>query len=383
MQNTSITCPKCQNAFEINDAFQHQLEQAKNQQIETLRKEFDQTAQKMTQQAVEAALAKERQGAQLEADKLRYQSENAKEVEKQLRQQYKAALDKLMEAEKAKEDAEISARKELLEKAAHIREEAAKKAMEDSHMKIRERDETISKLREQLITAKQTAEQGSQQLQGEVLELDVEQNLHANFPLDVVEEVKKGQRGSDVRQTVNHHSLTNCGLILWECKNAKNFQDGWTSKLKDQMAEEKAQFGVIVFNPTEGGGDDFRELAPGIWMVKPRHVTMLATLLRDSIIRVAITNRRNAAGKDTKIEMMYNYLTGQEFANRISYLMEAHNEMAKQLEQEKKQTHTRWAKQEKIIQKMSASMYGMYGDLQGIAGSEIVALPAINEEEGE
>lgn len=411
--DSMITCPYCKKSFEISDAIQHQIEEelmrAKTEQSETLRKEFDiqaeaklkqavQSAVSEAQQAAELLLARERQAAklelekakqstefevekakqstELETDRLRQQAESAKESEKQLREQLKSLLEELSKANKAKEDAEISARKELLEKEKLIREEAASRASEDFNTKIREQEETINRLREQLTAAKQVAEQGSQQLQGEILELDIEQALRAAFPFDNIDEVKKGERGSDIRQVVNEQFYQNCGLVLWECKNAKTYQAGWLGKLKDELATEKAQIGVIVFNPTDGGGDDFKQLADNVWLVKPRYTIMLATFLRDVCVKVAVANR-NVEGKDVKIEMIYNYLTGGEFSNRIRYIIESYDEMAKQLDTEKKQAQKRWAAQEKILQKITSSLYGMSGDLQGIAGKEIIALPGL------
>ena len=408
-----ITCPYCKKSFEISDAIQHQIEdellRAKTEQSETLRKEFDVQAEAKINQAVQSALieaqqaaeiqlSRERQAAKLElekakqstelevekakqstefeTEKLRRQAESAKESEKQLREQLKSLLEELSKANKAKEDAELAARKELLGKEKLIREEAAQKASEDFNTKIREQEETINKLREQLTTAKQVAEQGSQQLQGEILEMDIEQALRAAFPFDTIDEVKKGERGSDIRQVINEQFYQNCGLVLWECKNAKTYQAGWLGKLKDELAIEKAQIGVIVFNPTDGGGDDFKQLADNVWLVKPRYTIMLATFLREVCVKVAIANR-NVEGKDVKIEMIYNYLTGGEFSNRIRYIIESYDEMAKQLDTEKKQAQKRWATQEKILQKVTSSLYGMSGDLQGIAGKEILALPGL------
>ena len=411
--NSTITCPYCKKSFEISDAIGHQIEEellrAKFEQSETLRKEFDvqadakikqavQSAVIEAQQAAELQLSRERQAAKLElekakqstelevekakqstefeTEKLRRQAESAKESEKQLREQLKSLLEELSKANKAKEDAELSARKELLGKEKLIREEAAQRASEDFNTKIREQEETINKLREQLTTAKQVAEQGSQQLQGEILEMDIEQALRAAFPFDTIDEVKKGERGSDIRQVINEQFYQNCGLVLWECKNAKTYQAGWLGKLKDELAIEKAQIGVIVFNPTDGGGDDFKQLADNVWVVKPRYTIMLATFLREVCVKVAIANR-NVEGKDVKIEMIYNYLTGGEFSNRIRYIIESYDEMAKQLDTEKKQAQKRWATQEKILQKVTSSLYGMSGDLQGIAGKEILALPGL------
>ena len=415
--NSTITCPYCRRSFEISEAIQQQIDEellrAKTEQSEMLRKEFDiqaeaklkqaiQNAVNEAQQAADLLLARERQAAKLELEKakqtiefevektkqsteletqrLRQQAESAKESEKQLREQLKSLLEELSKANKAKEDAEIAARKELLEKEKIIREEAANRASEDFNTKIREQEETINRLREQLIAAKQVAEQGSQQLQGEILELDIEQALRAAFPFDAIAEVKKGERGSDIRQVVNEQFYQNCGLVLWECKNAKTYQTSWLGKLKDELATEKAQIGVIVFNPTDGGGDDFKQLADNVWLVKPRYAIMLATFLREVCIKVAIANR-NAEGKDVKIEMIYNYLTGGEFSSRIRYIIESYNEIAKQLDIEKKQAQKRWATQEKILQKVTSSLYGMSGDLQGIAGKEIIALPGLDDDD--
>lgn len=413
--NTTIICPHCKKPFEISDAIQHQIEdellRAKADQSESLRKEYEAAAESKLKQAVQKAVTKvereaqlqmkrEREAAEFELDKarqatelevkkakqtteleierLRSEAAVSKDSEKQLRKQLSGLLEELSKANKAREAAELTARKELFEKEKRIRAEAVKKASDDFNTKIREHEETIKRLREQLVEAKQVAEQGSQQLQGEILELDVEEALRSGFPFDTVEEVKKGERGSDIRQTVNEQFYMNCGLILWECKNTKTYQASWLGKLKDELATEKAQIGVIVFNPTDGEGDDFKQLADNIWLVKPRYVIMLATLLREAIVKVFAAHRASE-GKDVKVELIYKYLTGGEFGNRIRYVLESYDEMAKQLDIEKKQAQKRWAVQEKTLQKVTSSLYGISGDLQGIAGKEIIALPAIEE----
>ena len=386
MNSTTITCPHCSKSFGITDAIQHQIEgelaKAKTEQSVALRKEYDAHAEAKIKQAVQNAVAEAKQSAEFLLEKERQTTKSAKEHEKQMREQMKTLFEELSQANKAKEDAQLAARKELLDKEGQIRDEATKRASEDFNTKIREQEETINKLREQLTTAKQVAEQGSQQLQGEILEMDVEQNLRSHFPYDTIDEVRKGERGSDIRQTVNEPLHQNCGLILWECKNAKTYQASWLGKLKDELVAERAQIGVIVFNPLGGGGDDFERLADNVWLVKPRYAVMLAALLREACVRVAIANR-NAEGKDIKVEMVYNYLTGGEFANRIRYVIEAYDEMARQLDNEKKQAQKRWAAQEKILQKVTGSLYGISGDLQGIAGREIIALPMIDNDNEE
>lgn len=413
--NTTIICPHCKKPFEISDAIQHQIEdellRAKAEQSKALRRKYDAAAESKLQEAVQKAVAKTQQEAQLqmkrereaakfkldkvhqaielevektkkatelEIKRLRSEAAASKDSEKQLRKQLSNLLEELSKANKAREDAELAARKELLEKEKRIRSDAVKKASDDFNTIIREQEETIKQLHKQLSKAKQTAEQGSQQLQGEILELDIEEVLREGFPVDTIEEVKKGERGSDIRQTVNEQFYMNCGLILWECKNAKTYQSGWLEKLKDELVTEKAQAGVIVFNSADGSGDDFKQLADNIWLVKPRYVIMLATLLREAVVKVFAAHRA-AEGKDVKVELIYKYLTGGEFGSRIRYILESYDEMIKQLDTEKKQAQKRWAAQEKTLQKVTSSLYGISGDLQGIAGKEIIALPAIEE----
>ncbi|NLE20956.1 MAG: DUF2130 domain-containing protein, partial [Clostridiales bacterium] len=403
--------------IEISDAIRHQIQdelsRAKDEQSQSLRKEYDALSEARVVEAVaaaverqkqeaELALQKERAGAtlelerakqqvelevqkarqvrELELERLRGQMDAARQSETLLREQTVNLIEELDKARREKESAQLEARREMLEKERLIREEAILTASENFNTKIREQEETIGKLREQLTTAKLVAEQGSQQLQGEILELDIERSLKENFPMDTVDEVKKGERGTDIRQVVNDLAIQNCGLILWECKNAKTFQAGWLVKMKETLAEEKAQFGILVFAPAGGGGEDYRQLAENIWLVKPRYAVMMAAFLREGLIRVAVANR-NAEGKDVKIEMIYDYLTGGEFNNRVRSIIESYDEMARQLELEKKQAQKRWAAQEKILQKVTSGLYGMSGDLQGIAGRDIIALPGHAEEE--
>ena len=417
MNETTVICPHCKRPIEISDAIRHQIQdelsRAKDEQSQSLRKEYDALSEARVVEAVaaaverqkqeaELALQKERAGAtlelerakqqvelevqkarqvrELELERLRGQMDAARQSETLLREQTVNLIEELDKARREKESAQLEARREMLEKERLIREEAILTASENFNTKIREQEETIGKLREQLTTAKLVAEQGSQQLQGEILELDIERSLKENFPMDTVDEVKKGERGTDIRQVVNDRAIQNCGLILWECKNAKTFQAGWLVKMKETLAEEKAQFGILVFAPAGGGGEDYRQLAENIWLVKPRYAVMMAAFLREGLIRVAVANR-NAEGKDVKIEMIYDYLTGGEFNNRVRAIIESYDEMARQLELEKKQAQKRWAAQEKILQKVTSGLYGMSGDLQGIAGRDIIALPGHAEEE--
>lgn len=378
MEQGTIICPHCGQSFAISEALQHQmqadLQKAREEQQRQLQQAYEKQNAEKTRAAIAEALREAREKTQAQMTLLERENQQSQQRYRQLQSDQQKLMDELFKARQEKDEAQLAAQKQLLERAKILQEEAAQKAAEDFNTRLREQEHTIQMLREQLTQAKQVAEQGSQQLQGEILELDMEQALRQAFPGDGIDEVRKGERGADIRQVVNERAYTDCGLILWECKNAKNFQNAWVSKLREEMDAEKARFGVIVFQPTSGGGEDFKQLADGMYLVKPRYAVMVAGLLREICVRVAITTR-NAQGKDVKMEMMYDYLTGNEFAARIRAIVEASDEMARQLETEKKQAQKRWAAQEKLIQRTAAALYGMSGDLQGIAGREVLELP--------
>jgi hypothetical protein len=415
MKANTITCKKCGAVIDITEALQHQLadELKKKEEVqnETLRKKYEDETTKKIEAAVKSALdtqnrqteselTKLKTDLELERQKAKNDAENAanaerkkqeietqrllsqikteKESNKEFQEKMALLYEKLSKAEKDAETADLKAKELIREKEKSIREEAIKKANEDNYTKIREHEETIRKLNEQLNEAKQVAEQGSQQLQGEILELDLEESLNANFKFDIIKEVKKGEYGADVRQIINDLSIQNCGLILWECKNAKSWSDKWVDKLKDELISEKAQVGIIVWS-SSNNSDDYRQLSENIWVVKRQYAVMLGAALRDAIVKISIVNRNNE-GKDIKAELIYNYLTSGEFVNRIKAITDTYDKMQANLKKEKRQTQARWAEQEKLFENITANISGMSGDLKGIEGKEIIALPEFEEE---
>lgn len=448
MNTSNIICPHCKKSFEINDAIQKQIEDElqirKDEQSESLRKEYESINEQTVKEAVESALKihkqqsdseanklklqieladkkakddiqlaidrqkmksdseaeklraqlelekekannaaelardKEKQKAELESAKLLSQIKAEKESNEEFQKQLNEAFDKLNKTEKEKETAEIKAKEQLREKEKEIREEATKRANEDNYTKIREQEETIRKLNEQLTAAKQVAEQGSQQLQGEILELDIEKSLIANFKFDAITEVKKGEYGADIRQVINDFTVQNCGLILWECKNAKNRSDKWLDKIKDEIISEKAQAGIIVWY-SPNNTDDFKQLSDNVWVVKPQYAVILGFLVRDSIIKVGIVNRNNE-NKAVKTEMLYNYLMGDEFKNRFQTIITAYTDMQASQKKERAKIMKMWAEQDKLIDVIQYNFIGMSGDMKGIAGKEIIALPEFDND---
>ena len=224
-------------------------------------------------------------------------------------------------------------------------------------------------MQRQIEDLKRRAEQGSQQLQGEVQELDLESQARAAFAMDTIEPVPKGEHGGDVIQRVTGPLGQHCGTILWESKRTKNWSDGWLPKLRDDQRAAKADIALIVTQALPKDMDSFN-LIDGVWVTSPRYAMHLAIALRQSLIEVAAA-RKAGEGQQTKMEMLYQYLTGPRFRHRIEAIVEKFADMHDDLEKERRATTRLWAKREAQIRCVVDSTAGMYGDLQGIAGKTL------------
>lgn len=278
-------------------------------------------------------------------------------------------LKKEREIDEAKREIDLTVEKRVTKGLADTREQAKKEAEETWKLNLAEKDQTISSMKNTIEELRQKADQGSQQLQGEVQELELEEMLQRDFPFDTIEPVPKGVLGADVIQHVVSPAGQQCGAILWESKRTKRWSDGWLPKLRDDRRNAQAQIAVIVSQALPKNIDSF-DLIDGVCVAHPRLVFPVATLLRQSLIEVAQT-RLASEGQQTKTEMVYEYLTGSRFRLRIEAIAEAFSTMQEDLVREKRAITKQWAKRDEEINRMMQATVGMYGDLQGIAGKSL------------
>jgi hypothetical protein len=278
-------------------------------------------------------------------------------------------LKKQRELEDAKRELDLTVEKRVQEGLAATREQAKKEAEETLKLKVLEKEQTIAAMQKQIEELKRKAEQGSQQLQGEVQELELEALLRMKFPRDTIQPVPKGEHGGDVLQTILGPLGQPCGIILWESKRTKNWSDGWLAKLRDDQRTAKAEVAVIVSQALPKGVETFDQVE-GVWVVHPKAVLPVAAALRHMLVEVA-TARQASEGQQTKMEMVYQYLTGPRFGQRVQAIVEAFSSMQEDLDKEKKAIVKQWAKREEQIERVMQATVGMYGDLQGIAGKTI------------
>ena len=416
MTEPTIICPNCKTEIKLTESLAAPL-------IESTRKQFEQQlAQKDSEIAKreQAAREKERQLAdaknkldeqvagqveeQLKKDRARIAADEARKAKlaaatdmeqktrelADLQEVLKQRNEKLAEAQNAqaelikkqrelddqKRELDLMIEKRVQEGLAITREQAKKEAEEASRLKVAEKDQTIASMQQKIEELKRRAEQGSQQLQGEVQELELENLLRVKFPFDSIEPVAKGEFGGDVLQRVVSQSGQASGTILWEAKRTKNWSDGWLTKLREDQRAAKAEVAVLVSQALPKGVETF-EMVDGVWVTHPRAALPVAAILRQSLLEIAMA-RQASEGQQTKTEMIYQYLTGPRFRHRVEAIVEAFSTMQEDLDKEKKAITKQWAKREEQIERVMQATVGMYGDLQGIAGKTLQEIEGLD-----
>tara|TARA_R110002049_G_scaffold166649_4_gene332760 strand:- start:8258 stop:9541 length:1284 start_codon:yes stop_codon:yes gene_type:complete len=407
-QSSKISCPNCNTLIDVNQILYRQLEG-------DLKKKYDaQLVAVSKQQEKEAALFAE-QKRQFEEAKKKENELFKERLEAKLKEE-KSLLNEQLKKQLAEENSEVMAgiQKELQEKSDKLKEYnrmqadlerlkrektelkeeiemAAEKKfsqqilLEKDKIKRQEEDRmelAMKELKKQLEDQKKLTEemkrkqeQGSMQLQGEVQELAIEEWLEATFPLDTIEEIKKGARGADCVQIVNTRSKSNCGKICYESKRTKDFQPTWIEKFKADIRDKGADIGVLV---TEVMPSDMQRLGmkDGIWICTFDEFKGLSNVLRESIIRLsaAISSQEN---KGDKMGMLYDFLTSNAFKLQIEAIVEGFTTMKNDLESEKRSMQRIWKSREKQIEKVVTNTIDMYGSIKGIAGNAIGTVKAL------
>ncbi|MDR2175865.1 MAG: DUF2130 domain-containing protein [Synergistaceae bacterium] len=279
------------------------------------------------------------------------------------------------ELEDGRREMELTIEKKVSEQVADVRLKSLKEAEESLNLKIAEKDQTILSMQKTVEELKRKAEQGSQQLQGEVQELQLERILREKFACDSIEPVAKGEHGGDILQTVIHNGQR-CGTILWESKRTKNWSGAWLSKLREDMRTAKADIAVLETQAMPREMENFGFL-DGVLVVSPQDVPPVSHILRYTLIEVAGA-KQASEGVKSKTELLYQYLTGPRFRQRIEAIVEAYSTMKDDLEKERKAILKQWAKREMQLDNVIKAASGIYGDLQGIAGQSLQEIESIS-----
>lgn len=401
-EKSIINCPNCGEEIDVNDILYHQvdeqlkkkyrddltkekekynvqaskleeerknLEDQKNQQKEEIEKQVNDGVKQReldlkkkikaeTEEEQMSALASLKEELDEKSNKIKELNKTSIELEKLKREK-----DELEVSIKAESEKELN--KKLIEEKEKIQKEESNK----NELKLKELEKQLEDQKKLTEEMKRKQEQGSMQTQGEVQELAVEEWLAEKFPLDSIQEIKKGERGADCLQTVHTRTRQNCGSIYYESKRTKAFQAGWIEKFKSDIREKNANIGVLVTDAMPADMDRLG-LKDGVWICTFGEFKGLCTVLRESIIQIstAIVTQEN---KGDKMGMLYDFLTSNEFKLKIEAIVEGFTQMKSDLESEQRAMRSIWKKREKQIDKVLLNTTDMYGSIKGIAGDAI------------
>lgn len=413
-KETQIKCPNCGTSIDVQDILSHQLEdelkkkfnaqlteekkkfEKEHEVLAKAKEEFEQKKLKENELFQEKLDAKLREGKRLleeqlnkkikdeQADQFTMLQKELNEKSEQIKELHKtkAEIEKLKrEKDELKGTIEAESQLKLNQVLLEEKEKIRKTEEDKNELRFKELQKQLEDQKRLTEEMKRKQEQGSMQLQGEVMELAIEEWLASQFPLDTIEEIKKGARGGDCIQIINTRTHQNCGSIYYESKRTKDFQIGWIEKFKADIREKGANIGVLVTDAMPSGMERMG-LKDGIWICSLEEFKGLSAVLRESIIQIsnAIASQEN---KGDKMHMLYDYLTGNTFKLQVEAIVEGFTQMKIDLDSEKRAMQRIWKQREKQIDKVTVNTIDMHASIKGIAGNAIQAVKALELPEPE
>jgi len=373
---TEITCPSCGHQFELNESLKNEVEKELRGKMMDWQKKKEEDFEKQKTLLLSDALKK---AGEETAAKLRSLEEEAKNKTQQLQELQKKELDLLREKnalEEKQKNLEVEIEKRFLEKRKEIEDSAIKREQEIFDLKTKEYKLQMEQQQKLIEELKRKSEQGSMQLQGESQEILLEEIIREYFPFDLIEEVGKGVEGADCIQTVRNNMGIVCGKMIYESKRTKGWSNNWVDKLKTDKRNTGADVAILVTQTFPKDMDRFGE-KEGIWVCNFSEVASVSHLLRNGIINVYEAHKKQE-GKGDKMQMLYDYLTGNEFRGQVEAIMEGFMAMKQGITKERIQMEKIWKERDKQLEKVLISTSGMYGSVKGIAGASIGDIPLLD-----
>ncbi len=400
-----VKCPHCGNKFSPEEAIQHDLKAQ-------LEKEFEQRLRDNERVLTNKVRTEEKEKFQGQLQRLEEDRKMKSLKLKEFEDKALSVAEREKQLQEREERSELEMKRRLLERESVLKEQLEKTALDKALLQVRERELKLTRDREamelmlkkrvmeesekareeermknlelqkkiddqiRLINEmKRKSDQGSMQMQGEVQELAIEEFLESTFPRDIIEEISKGKRGGDCVHVVRDQYENECGRILYESKRTKHFSFEWIAKIKDDMRLQGAELGVIVTEAFPEGITRFAQME-GIWICSFVEFKALSLLLRNNLIRIGeiLAAQEN---KGDKMHMIYNYVTGNEFKQKLEAAFESYHDMQEDLVKEKSLFTSQWAKREKKLLKAMENLVCLYGDVRGIAGGAVQEIKAL------
>lgn len=360
MKANLVTCPSCGHQFSPDEILTHEIELELRAKLE-----------KELLAKVKSASQKELADRDAQIKELQSQAKEAMEQELKLRKEKR-------EIEEARAKFELEKARQIDEERAKIKAEAEKAILEKEKYKTMEMEKKLADMQKALEDAQRKGSQTSQQLQGEIQELDLEGTLKALYPYDEITEVKKGELGADIRQIVRTEKGTNCGKILWESKRTKAWSDSWITKLKEDARRDGAQLTALVTETMPSHIAQNIGNVGSVWVLTRDAIVPLSALLRKNLIDVA-RERVVSAHKQTTAESLYDYVTSSRFNQNVERIVGVYLEMKAQIAKEEASAQRSFKQRNMQVDVLLSGMTGIYGEMQGIAGTSLAPIALLED----
>jgi len=386
----SIICPNCKQNIPLTEAITHQIDEKYKEEIANLKMQSENERQKLiaySKKRIEEEKVKTAKEVEVELKKkieeqMELKIKDTENESKELKDQKNKLQDQLLELTKGMRKLqdenrlkEIEMQKTFALEQEKLRNEEHVRIEEEFKLKLREKDKKLEDVVKSNEDLRRKLEQGSQQMQGEVLELEIEELLKKEFPFDEIKEVPKGVTGADIIQIVNSRQGRRCGAILWETKRTKNWSNQWIIKLRNDQRVVKAEIAVLVSEVVPEFISHFGQ-HEGIWISGFKYITSLAYALRTQLIEVS-TAKASLDGQKGKMETLFQYVNSVEFTHRVEAILESFSNMQEEIEKERRWFAQKWAREDKNLRKVFDNTMGMSGDLESITGKSVLKLKEV------
>ena len=400
MEQLLVTCPGCGREFQLTDALKEQIEgpvrrrmeeeyRRKEEQLRKEREEIDEILRKKLEERL--ASEREKLSSQIKEEFKREMMEKQADIER-YRKMWEDGVQKELELrnrERALEEkirtSELEVARRLDEERKRMEESIAKSIEERYALQMKELQEQNKRLTEEIDNLNKKARPLPSELEGEAQEKLLEETLQQCFPDDYIEPVPRGTRGADVIQHVRKPGGKECGIIVWESKRAKQWNEAWVEKLKENLREINGDIAVLVTQafPAEDGVYSSFTHYRGIYLTELRYAPSVAALLRNHIFRQD-SLRFAEMGRIEKESMLYNFITGNEFRHQVESIASAIEAAQKSLEEEQRSLQRIWKKRDTELKTSLLALASMYGKIDGIVGSmPVIPQLELPEDDGE
>ncbi len=359
-----IICPHCNKEVELSQALFHEVEEKISKELKSSQKEI---VEKAVKEAEEKAAKKFTEEAEFKLKNSQNENDELKKRNRQLQEQLLEMNKLLRELKEQNEAVRLESEKRLNEQI----EKLGQQMQEKAKLEKLELEKKLTDTQKALEDAQRKSKQGSQQLQGEVLELDLESQLALLFPEDEILPVPKGIHGADLIQKVRNRTGKVAGIIIWEAKRAK-WSEGWLQKLKEDMIAAKANEAILVVEelPDKIGRSGFLN---GVWVTSYKDAITLVNSVRVLLKKIAQT-KASEENKDEKLEELYQFITSDNFKHRVASHIETVISMKTGLDSDKRLQERIWKRREIEINRVDR-IGGIFDEMAAIAGTELPLLP--------